>query len=257
MELTNKIVAITGAGQGIGRAIACVLAKAGAHPVLIDVNSDALGKTAELCAGHGIGPGNNDATFVADVSNEAAVEQLFSDIATRFGRLDGLVNNAGIVRDGLLIKARDGELIGKMQLDQWQAVINVNLTGVFLCAREAAAQMVRLGNGGVIVNMSSIARHGNMGQTNYSAAKAGVVAMSTVWARELARYGIRVAAVAPGFTETDILSAMKPEVLEKMLAPVPLKRLGSVDEIAQSVRFIFENEFFTGRCLDLDGGLRM
>jgi 3-oxoacyl-[acyl-carrier protein] reductase len=116
--------------------------------------------------------------------------------------------------------------------------------------------MVKLGNGGVIVNISSISRSGNAGQTNYSAAKAGVVAMAEVWAKELARYGIRTGSIAPGFVRTDILSAMKPEVLERMTAPVPLKRLGDPAEIAQAARFIFENDFFTGRCIDLDGGLR-
>jgi 3-oxoacyl-[acyl-carrier protein] reductase len=144
-----------------------------------------------------------------------------------------------------------------MTLAQWNAVIGVNLSGVFLCAREAAAQMIQLGHGGVIVNISSISRTGNAGQTNYSAAKAGVESMGVVWAKELARYGIRVASVAPGFTQTEILAAMRPDVLEKLTAPVPLKRLGKPEEIASAVQFIFENDFFTGRCLDIDGGLRL
>ncbi len=144
-----------------------------------------------------------------------------------------------------------------MSLEQWNAVIGVNLSGVFLCAREAAAHMIEFGNGGVIVNISSISRAGNAGQTNYSAAKSGVESMGVVWAKELARYGIRVGSVAPGFTHTDILAAMRPEVLDKLTAPVPLKRLGKPDEIAHAVLFIFENDFFTGRCIDLDGGLRL
>ena len=148
-------------------------------------------------------------------------------------------------------------MVGKMTLQQWQAVIDVNLTGVFLCAREAAERMVKLAKGGVIVNISSISRHGNAGQTNYTAAKSGVAAMTVVWAKELARYGIRAGCVAPGFTHTDILASMKPEVLEKVIAPVPLKRLGQPDEIAHAVQFIVENDFFTGRCIDLDGGLRL
>jgi 3-oxoacyl-[acyl-carrier protein] reductase len=133
----------------------------------------------------------------------------------------------------------------------------VNLTGVFLCAREAAVRMIKLAKGGVIVNISSISRHGNAGQTNYTAAKSGVASMTVVWAKELARYGIRVGCVAPGFTHTDILASMKPEVLEKVIAPVPLKRLGEPDEIAHATQFIIENDFFTGRCIDLDGGLRL
>jgi len=112
-----------------------------------------------------------------------------------------------------------------------------------------------LGNGGVIVNISSISRSGNAGQSNYSAAKAGVASMAMVWAKELARYGIRAGAVAPGFTNTDILTAMRPETLAKLTAPVPLRRLGEPEEIAAAVRFIFENDFFTGRCIEVDGGL--
>jgi len=161
-----------------------------------------------------------------------AARLLEERVAAELGRLDGLVNNAGIVRDGLLVKVKDGAVVGEMSLDQWNAVIGVNLTGVFLCGREAAKRMIELGNGGVIVNISSISRVGNAGQSNYSAAKAGVESMAVVWAKELARYGIRAAAVAPGFTRTDILSAMRPEVLNKLTAPVPLKRLGLAEEIA-------------------------
>jgi len=167
------------------------------------------------------------------------------------------VNNAGIVRDGLLVKVKDGVVVGEMSLDQWNAVIAVNLTGVFLCGREAATQMIELGNGGVIVNISSVSRLGNLGQSNYSAAKAGVESMAVVWAKELARYGIRTGSVAPGFTHTDILTAMRPDVLEKLTDTVPLRRLGEPEEIADAVRFIFENDFFTGRCLELDGGFRV
>jgi 3-oxoacyl-[acyl-carrier protein] reductase len=157
----------------------------------------------------------------------------------------------------LLIKVKDGVVTDRMSLRQWQAVVDVNLTGVFLCGREAAAHMVKFGHGGVIINISSISRHGNAGQTNYAATKAGVAAMTVVWAKELARYGIRSGAIAPGFTNTDILSSMRPEVLQKVIAPVPLRRLGDPAEIAHAALFIVENDFFTGRCIDLDGGLRL
>jgi 3-oxoacyl-[acyl-carrier protein] reductase len=172
-------------------------------------------------------------------------------------RLDVLVNNAGITRDALLLKMKDGVLLSKMSLQKWQAVIDVNLTGVFLCGREAAERMARLGQGGVIINISSISRSGNAGQGNYSAAKSGVAALAVVWAKELARYAIRAAAIAPGFIRTDILSAMKPEVLEKILAPVPAGRLGEADEIARAALFIAENDYFNGRVLEIDGGLRL
>jgi 3-oxoacyl-[acyl-carrier protein] reductase len=178
-------------------------------------------------------------------------------IVSDFGTLDVLINNAGIVKDGLLIKVKDGKVVGKLSLEQWNAVIGVNLTGVFLCGREAAERMVTLGRGGVIINISSISKDGNFGQTNYSAAKAGVASMATVWSKELARYGIRIGAIAPGFCATDILAGMTPETLAKVTAPVPLKRLGQPVEIARTAVFIVENDFFTGRTLAVDGGLRL
>ena len=195
--------------------------------------------------------------YVTDVTSERQVATSLDSIVHDFGALDVIINNAGIVKDALLVKVKDGEVVAKMSLDHWHAVIEVNLTGVFLCAREAAERMIKLAKGGVIINISSISRHGNVGQTNYTAAKSGVAAMSVVWAKELARYGIRVGSIAPGFTHTDILASMKPEVLEKVIAPVPLKRLGEPEEIAHAAQFIIENDFFTGRCLDLDGGLRL
>jgi 3-oxoacyl-[acyl-carrier protein] reductase len=252
VDLKNKTIAITGAAQGIGRALSLAFAQAGSNVALIDLNLDRLEETCALARQLGV----TARAYAANVAEEDAVDKAAAEIAADFGRFDGLINNAGILRDGLLIKMREGALVGRMSLEHWRAVIDVNLTGVFLCGRAAAEHMVKFGNGGVIVNISSISRNGNAGQTNYSAAKAGVVALAEVWAKELARYGIRTGSIAPGFVRTDILSAMKPEVLERMIAPVPLKRLGDPAEIAQAARFIAENEFFTGRCIDLDGGLR-
>jgi 3-oxoacyl-[acyl-carrier protein] reductase len=246
-------VVVTGAGRGIGRVTARTLAEQGANVALFDLNSTDLAETARLCAEKKV----EARTYLVNVADEAQVAEAMKRVAADFGRLDGLVNNAGIVRDGLLVKVKDGAVVGSMSLDQWNAVIGVNLTGVFLCGREAAKHMIERGNGGVIVNISSISRLGNAGQTNYSAAKAGVESMAVVWAKELARYGIRAGSVAPGFTRTEILTSMRPEVLEKMTAPVPLKRLGLPEEIAQAVLFIFQNDFFTGRCLEVDGGLRL
>jgi 3-oxoacyl-[acyl-carrier protein] reductase len=253
MDIRNKAVVVTGAGRGIGRAIACQLARRGANVALFDLNEEDLALTGKLCRSESV----DARTYRVDVAAEGEVSDAMVRVAADFGRLDGLVNNAGIVRDALLVKVRDGLVVGRMSMEQWNAVIGVNLTGVFLCAREAASQMIKFANGGVIVNISSISRVGNAGQSNYSAAKAGVESMSVVWAKELARYGIRCASVAPGFTHTEILASMRPEVLEKLTAPVPLKRLGEPQEIAQAVQFIFENDFFTGRCLDIDGGLRL
>lgn len=253
MDMREKTVVVTGGGRGIGRAIALDLAERGANLALFDRNEADLEETVQRCAAKSV----KARGYLVNVADEAEVSAAMSRLVSELGRLDGLVNNAGIVRDGLLVKVKDGAVVGEMSLDQWNAVIGVNLTGVFLCGREAAKHMIELGNGGVIVNISSISRVGNAGQSNYSAAKAGVESMAVVWAKELARYGIRAASVAPGFTRTDILSSMRPEVLDKLTAPVPLKRLGLAEEIAHAVRFIFENEFFTGRCLDVDGGLRL
>jgi len=253
MDIGNKTVVVTGAGRGIGRAIALKLARHGADIALFDLNANDLEETSALCAAQSV----QARGYRVNVADEGEVSAAITRVVADFGRLDGLVNNAGIARDGLLVKVKDGAVVGRMTMDQWNAVIGVNLSGVFLCAREAAAHMIELGNGGVIVNISSISRTGNAGQSNYSAAKAGVESMGVVWAKELARYGIRVGSIAPGFTHTEILSSMRPEVLDRLTAPVPLKRLGQPEEIAHAVLFIFENDFFTGRCLDVDGGLRL
>ena len=253
MQVSSRTIVITGAGRGIGRALADRFATRGANIALLDLNAVDLETTRALCMSRGV----EARCYVTDVASEEQVSAALDHVVRDFGRLDVIVNNAGIVKDALLVKVKDGEVVGKMTLDQWQAVISVNLTGVFLCAREAVARMIKLGNGGVVVNISSVSRHGNAGQTNYTAAKAGVAAMTVVWAKELARYAIRVGAIAPGFTHTDILATMKPEVLEKVVAPVPLKRLGDPMEIAHAAEFIVENDFFTGRCIDVDGGLRL
>jgi 3-oxoacyl-[acyl-carrier protein] reductase len=253
MDVKDKTIVITGAGRGIGRALAVRFAARGAYLALLDRTLSDLKSTAEECRGLGA----RAFVYLVDVTLEKEISAALDAVVRDFGSLDVIINNAGIVKDALLVKVKDGDVVAKMTLQQWQAVIDVNLTGVFLCAREAAERMVKLARGGVIINISSISRHGNTGQTNYTAAKSGIAAMSVVWAKELARYGIRVGSIAPGYTRTDILASMKPEVLEKVIVPVPLKRLGEPDEIAHAAQFIVENDFFTGRCLDLDGGLRI
>ena len=253
MQLKDKVVAVTGGARGIGRAIASAFADKGAQLALLDMNQADLDAARTEYAARC----TTVRTYGLNVAKEDQVVKAFDQVSADFGRLDVVVNNAGIIKDGLLIKFKDGNVTGRMGLDQWQAVIDVNLTGVFLCGREAAARMVTLGNGGVIINISSISKAGNAGQSNYSAAKAGVTALSVTWAKELARFGIRVGSIAPGFTRTDLLAGMPPEMLEKMTAPVPLKRLGQPEEIAHAAVFMAENDFFTGRAIDLDGGLRL
>jgi 3-oxoacyl-[acyl-carrier protein] reductase len=253
MQIKDKVVAITGGARGIGKAIAATFADRGARIALMDlVPADLEAARGELAA-----RGVEVRAYPANVAKEEQVTTALDQLLADFGRLDVLINNAGIIKDALLVKVRDGAIVGKMSLEQWQAVIDVNLTGVFLCGREAAERMIRLGHGGVIVNIASISKAGNAGQSNYSAAKAGVTALAVVWARELARFGIRAASIAPGFTRTDLLAGMPPEMLEKMTAPVPLKRLGLPEEVANAAVFIAENDYFTGRSIDLDGGLRL
>ena len=252
MQIKDKVVAVTGGARGIGKAIATAFADRGARIALVDLAPPDLESARAGLASRGAAV----RVYAANVAKEDQVIAALDQAVADFGRLDVMINNAGIIKAGLLVKVTDGAVVGKMGLDQWQAVIDVNLTGVFLCGREAAERMIRLGRGGVIINIASISKAGNPGQSNYSAAKAGVTALAVVWARELARFGIRAASIAPGFTRTDLLAGMPPEMLEKVTAPVPLKRLGLPEEIAQAAVFIAENDYFNGRSIDIDGGLR-
>jgi 3-oxoacyl-[acyl-carrier protein] reductase len=244
---------ITGAGRGLGAAMAEGLADRGANLALVDLDASGLDAVRTACEKRGV----RAATYDANVAVEADVVTTFDRVVADFGRLDAAIANAGILRDGLLVKVKDGAIVDKLSVAQWQAVIDVNLTGVFLTGREAAERMIRLGNGGCIVNISSLSRAGNFGQSNYSAAKAGVAALTVVWAKELARYGIRVNAIAPGFIKTEMVASMKPELLAKMAAGIPVQRLGEPSEIAATAAFILENDYFNGRVLEIDGGQRL
>jgi 3-oxoacyl-[acyl-carrier protein] reductase len=253
MQLDGKLVAITGGGRGIGRAMALAFADRRANVALLDIDTRNLEETRALCQAKGV----RAECYVCNVALEDNVCSALDGIVRDFGRLDVMINNAGITKDAMLVKVQDGKVVGGMTMDQWRAVIDVNLTGVFLGAREAASRMISLGNGGVIINTSSISRSGNMGQSNYAAAKAGVAAMTVVWAKELARYGIRSGAIAPGFTRTEILDTMRPEMIERALAAVPLKRMGEPAEIAHAAVFIAQNDFFSGRIIEIDGAQRI
>jgi 3-oxoacyl-[acyl-carrier protein] reductase len=206
LQIKNNTFVITGAAQGLGEAISLQLASHGAKLALLDVNAERLDQTLDACKQAGA----EGFAFTCDVANETSVRRCFASIEEHLGAIAGLVNNAGILRDGMLVKVKDGEIVDRMSLEQWQQVIDINLTGVFLCGREAASSMIRNGKGGVIVNISSISRAGHTGQSNYSAAKAGVAALSTTWAQELARYNIRSAAIAPGVFETEMVASLKP-----------------------------------------------
>jgi 3-oxoacyl-[acyl-carrier protein] reductase len=253
VDIKGKTIVITGGGQGLGRAMAVYLAASGARLALIDLNQEKLNETKALCKN----AGGSALSYLANVAKEDDVIVTFDRIVADTGAVHGLINNAGILRDGLLLKVKDGKIEKRLSLAEWQAVIDVNLTGVFLCGREAATRMIEKSNPGVIINISSVSRAGNMGQSNYSAAKSGVAALAVTWAKELARYGIRVAAIAPGFIGTDMIASMKPEALEKMAAQIPLRRVGEPNEIAHTARFIFENDYVTGRVIETDGGIRL
>lgn len=253
MNLSGKVIVVTGGAQGLGLCIAQALANEGAKLALVDLNQDQLDEAVATLEKSG----GSARSYIANVADEGQVETLFRSIAKDFGQLHGVVTNAGILRDGMLVKAKNGEVSGKMSLAAWQSVIDVNLTGVFLCAREASATMIELGCEGVILNISSVSRAGNMGQSNYSAAKAGVAALTVTWARELARHDIRCMGIAPGFISTDMVASMKPEALDKMTAQIPLRRLGTPEEIAATAVFIYENDYLTGRIIETDGGIRI
>lgn len=255
MQLEHVKAIVTGGASGMGRAFALNLARSGASVTICDLNDEAMAETASLASDLE----GELFTVRANVADEADVIRLVDEASQAMGGLNALVNNAGIFRDGLLVKQdkATGE-IKKLSLKAWSAVIDVDLTGPFLCTREFAAKMIETKTpASVIVNISSIARHGNQGQSNYSAAKAGLVADTKLWALELARYGIRTGAIAPGFVDTPILQGMRPDVLEGMMKGVPLRRAATPDEMWLAVKFVIECDYFTGRCIDVDGGLSL
>ena len=247
-------IIVTGAASGLGECFTLELARAGAKVLAADLNAEGLAALKDKAAGlDGVVE-----TFVGDVSQEASVKDMVAKGKEAFGSINGLINNAGIFRDSLLVsKDKKTDTWRSMTTDQWQKVIDVDLTGPFLCTREVVLQMVESQTPGVIVSISSVSRHGNRGQSNYSAAKAGLIADTKLWAEELSRYNIRTGAVAPGFTRTPILEAMRPEVLDKITSGIPLGVLGEPVHIWQGVKFIIECDYFTGRCVDIDGGLTL
>jgi 3-oxoacyl-[acyl-carrier protein] reductase len=247
MELIGKNVIVTGGARGMGKRFAVDLKGLGAKPYVVDViqeNLDALKSETGI-------PGQ-----AVDVGNERSVETFFENYASENGAPDVLINNAGITADALFIKQK-GDEITKFPFSNWEKVINVNLTGVFLCAREAAFHMVKRQVKGVIINISSISRAGNLGQTNYSATKSAVDSMTVTWAKELSKFGIRVGAIAPGYINTEMVAKIRPDVLEKVIQNIPVGRLGEMEEISQAVQFIIRNDFFTGRIIEVDGGMRI
>jgi 3-oxoacyl-[acyl-carrier protein] reductase len=250
MRMKDKVVLVTGGAAGIGKATALRFAEEGSKVVICDVNETTGQETLKE-----LGP---DASFFKiNVANRQEVQKWVDDVITRYGRIDVMVCNAGILRDGQLVKVKEGQLIGQMSEADFDLVISVNLKGVFNCAQAVAPQMIKQG-GGVILNATSVVGlDGNFGQTNYVATKSGVIGMTKVWARELGRYGIRVNAVAPGFTATEILVSMPEKIIDGMKAKTPLGRLGQPRDIANAYLFLASDEasFITGETLRVDGGI--
>jgi 3-oxoacyl-[acyl-carrier protein] reductase len=241
--LKNKVVIITGGAAGIGRVTAQRFVEEGARVVVWDL-VDA--------------PGDEGVTFMpVNVTRTAEVEAAVAEVKSKFGTIDVLVNNAGILRDAQLIKWKEGAVAGMMTDDAFDAVIAVNLRGVFVCTRAVAPLMIAAGRG-VILNASSVVGlYGNFGQTNYAATKAAVINMTATWSRELGKFGIRVNAVAPGFIATEMVKAMPEKVLDNMVAHTPIGRMGEPIDIANAYVWLASDaaSFVTGTCLSVDGGI--
>jgi 3-oxoacyl-[acyl-carrier protein] reductase len=248
MRLQDKVCLITGGAAGIGKATARRFAEEGAKAVICDLAEEAGEKTAaEL-----------DVDFYkVNVADRQEVQAWVENVVEKYGRVDVIVNNAGVLRDGMLVRVKEGELVKQMSEEQFDLVISVNLKGVFNCTQAVAPYMINQG-GGVILNATSIVGlDGNFGQTNYVASKAGVIGMTKVWARELGRFKIRVNAVAPGFTLTEMVRQMPEKILEGMIAKTPLRRMGEPVDIANAYLFLASDEatFISGVTLRVDGGI--
>lgn len=246
MRLQDKVALITGAGQGIGAATALKFAREGAVVVACDINASSLNAITEACTNAGA----QTAAYCIDTTDRHGVDEVIASVIDRFGRIDALVNNAGITRDARL---------QKMTLDQFDAVIDVNLRAVFHLSQAVSHGMIARGSG-VILNASSVVGiHGNFGQTNYAASKFGVIGFTKTWSRELGPKGIRVNAVAPGFIDTAILSTIPDDVLRKMRAQVPLARLGTAEEVANVYAFLASDEasYINGAVIEVSGGMTL
>ena len=255
MQLSSLKIIVTGAAQGMGAHFARRLAEAGASVAAGDVKEEGLAALAESVRGL---PGTVH-TRKLDVSSEGDVGAFVDWAYGAMGGLNGLINNAGILRDGLLVKKdRTTGEITRMSKEQWDAVIGVNLTGATFMVRDTVAKMVAAEQGpGVIVNMSSVARHGNRGQSNYTSAKAALAANTVTWSREFAPFKIRVGAVAPGMIETPMTQGMNQKARDALVANIPVGRIGVPEDIWVAVKFVLECDYFNGRTIDVDGGLSM
>ena len=246
MELQNKVALITGGAQGIGKTISEELVQNGAHVVLGDVNLEGAQATAEAINNNG---GSASAVKI-DVSNPAEVKQVFDSILKDKKPIDIMINNAGITRDGLMIRMKE--------LD-WDSVLNINLKGTFLCSQQAAKQMMKQKSGAIVNIASIVGVMGNFGQANYSASKAGVIGLTKTLAREVASRGIRVNAVAPGFIDTEMTRILDESVRQKLIEQIPMAKLGLAEDVASCVAFLVSDRssYITGQVINVNGGMLM
>jgi 3-oxoacyl-[acyl-carrier protein] reductase len=252
MRLEDTKFIVTGGAQGLGRHFALRIAEAGGQVAAGDVKEAGLATLADEAKAL---PGRLH-TRQLDVANEADVASFVEFAHRAMDGLNGLINNAGILGDGLLVKRdKATSAITKLTRERWQGVLDVNLTGATLMARDVAAKMAETGQKGVIVNISSIARHGNRGQSNYSAAKVALATNTKTWSLEFAPFGIRVGAIAPGMVETPMTQGMNQKARDAYVAAIPVGRIGVPEDIWLCVKFMIECEYFNGRTIDVDGGL--
>jgi 3-oxoacyl-[acyl-carrier protein] reductase len=249
--LKNKVVVVTGGAGGIGKGTALAFAAEGCRVAVWDVKGEEAELVGELKA-----KGAADALFIrASTADPAVVQAAAGKVMDTWGQVDVLINNAGVLRDGMLVKVKEGQ-VSVMSDEQFDTVIDVNLRGVFLCTRAVVPHMIAKKSGVIVSASSVVGLYGNFGQTNYVATKAGVIGMTKVWARELGKHGIRVNAIAPGFIETEMVRQMPPKALESMVQHTPLGRMGKVEDIAAAYVFLASDQgsFITGHCLSVDGG---
>ena len=248
MRLKGKVVLITGGSAGIGKATAKLFIEQGAEVFICARNEEIGTKTAEELG----------CTYSkVDVSDRQAVQNWVDDIAKKSGKIDILINNAGIVRDGLLVKVKEGELVKQVPEEDFDIVLSVNLKGTFNCTQAVAPYMIRQGGGSIINASSVVGIDGNFGQTSYVATKAGVIGMTKVWAREFGRFNVRVNAIAPGSIQTEILDSMPEKYLTELKRHQPLGRFGQPEEVAYATLFLASDEssFVSGAVLRVDGAL--
>jgi 3-oxoacyl-[acyl-carrier protein] reductase len=251
MNIVGKNIVVTGGASGLGLAFVKQLQDLGAHVWVLDRNCVALQAVAQ-----NFDKATSHPRFLlCDVGIEEQVVQTVKAIEQETDGIDILINNAAVLKDQALISKLRGN-IKKHSLSDWQETLTSNLTGIFLMTREVAEGMIRRNRRGLIVNISSISRKGNAGQSAYAASKAGIDALTVTWSQELATYGIRVVGIAPGFVETSMTQRIPTLFLEQIRHKSPLKRFGTLEEFGQTIQYVIENDYFHGKILELDGGMR-